>query len=376
MKYRKFGRLDWEISEISLGMFRLEDVVLETFDINERIATLWSAVDQGVNYINLGYPFYFTHPQELCAPVRKVLAGSCRDKVKLAINIPVRGITGLEDLNHALDKQLKWFGLAKVDFCILDGVNRVTWDKLKDIGVDIWCKQIVDSGRVEYLGLAFHDDAHYLKEMHDIYPEWAVVQMELSMLDYKHHPGVGGFAYTQQYGTAVVATDSTKAGRLLKNTPTEVQEIWAGAKIKRTSDEWCLRWTLNFPEVSSVLINLESVGQLKKYLSYIDTFHAGDADIWEMIQASAVREAYYKQREIQCTACRCCMPCSLDIDVPRILELYNDSTIFQDDRIPALLYRIEGHQDVDCTHCSLCGKSCPKHFPIDSILEKADKAFR
>ncbi len=376
MKYRNFGKLDWEVSELSAGILRLEDVVDQRdIDYSERVAALCYAIDQGVNYINLGFPFYFEHPQEVCAHFKKALADGYREKVKLAVNVPTRDIQSIEDLDRSLDNQLKWFGIEKADFCILDWVYRETWDKLKALDVAAWAKEVINMGRADYIGFTFHDDAHYLKEINDSYPAWAVVQIELSVLDARHHPGVGGFAFTEQYGNAVIATDATKAGRLLRNIPTEVQKLWDDAEQKRTTAEWCLRWVLNLPEISSALIDFETIDQVKAYTSYIESFQEGDADIWETLRASKIRDAYYASRTVQCTACRCCMPCPSGIDVPRILELYNDCVVYNDDRIPKFLYNLEGHQNKKCVQCDLCEKNCPKHFPLEAIIDKATETL-
>ena len=377
MKYRKFGKLDWEISELSSGVLRLEEIVSAPQEVNtdKRIAAIRCAIDHGVNYLNLGYPFYFKKPEESCKYIKEALADGYRDKIRLAINIPSRDITSKDDLDNSLADQLQWFELEKVDFCILDCVNRASWQKLKEIDVAAWANDVMSSGKADYMGITFHDDAYYLKEINDTYPNWAVVQIELSLLDYKHHPGVGGFTFTEQYGNAAVATDCTKSGRLLRNIPANVQQIWDQAKTWRSPAEWCVRWVLSFPEVTSVLMNFESPEQVKEYLPYADAIKPGDVDVMEILQATRVREAYYANRFIQCTACRCCMPCKQCMDVPRIAELYNDYIIFKDEKIPRFLFYLEGHDRRICIQCGQCTHNCPKHLPLGDLINDAVKIF-
>ncbi len=365
MKYRRFGKLDWEISVLSAGVLTFEEIVSKgEISRTERIEAVRRAVDAGVNYINLGYPFCCENPDEACAYVKEALSDGYREKVRLALNIPAGDAKSAGDLDRRLDEQLRWFDLSRAEFCILDRVNRFVWDNLKKIDAAAWAARITASGKAGDMGLAFHDDAHYLKEINDCYPHWAVVQMELSLLDYKHHPGVGGFKFTQQYGNAVVATDVTKAGRLLRNIPQDVREIWERANPKRSVAEWCTRWTLGYDEVCSALIGFESAAQVDEYLATIASFSAGDAGVWERLQASRVKDAYDARRFMPCTACRCCMPCENGIDAPRIVELYNDALLFSDDRLPKLLYQLEGHSDQDCLKCGKCAERCPKHLPL------------
>jgi predicted aldo/keto reductase-like oxidoreductase len=58
----------------------------------------------------------------------------------------------------------------------------------------------------------------------------------------------------------------------------------------------------------------------------------------------------------------------IGIDAPRIVELYNDALLFSDDRLPKLLYRLEGHSDLDCLKCGKCTERCPKHLPLAEAL--------
>jgi len=358
-------------------VLRLEEAVARPDETvaAERIDALRFAVDHGVNHINLGYPGYFANPEAACAYVRAALADGYREKVRTAVNIPSRGITAQSGLDKALDVQLGLFGLSKTDFCILDGVNRATWSGLKAVDIADWVRRAVMTGKTSFVGIAFHDDAYYLKEINDAHTEWAAVQMELSLLDYSHHPGVGGFRFTREYKNAVIATDCTKASRLLKNIPANVQEIWDRAEPGRTPAEWCVRWVLGFEEVASALIDFKSVDQVKEYMSYAENVEAGGVEVPEMLQAARVRDAYCNNRQVPCTACRCCMPCCLDIDVPRIVELYNDALMFADDTIPGLLYSIEGHCPAVCSECGACMKHCPKHFPLSEIVGKAQRLF-
>ena len=381
MKYRKMGKLDWEISEASLGVLRKEEAVAaaQEIDLPERIEAIRYAVDNGVNYINLGFPFYFENPAKACEYVKSALSGGYRDHVKVAVNIPSREISSQQDLDNAIDAQLKLFDLDRVDFCLIDGVFRATWDTLKSLDIASWASKASDSGKVGYIGLNFHDDPHYLRNIFDTYPQWDVIQMELSMLDYKHHPGVGGFRFSEEHDIAVIATDITKAGRLLENIPESVRDILNESALKMSQEERCVRWTLGFKEVSSTLMSVQSefssTEQVEKYLSYIDGFTPEDIGISERLEATRIREAYYAQRDCMCTACRCCMPCPIGIDAPRLIELTNDEKMFSNHKIPQLQYVSENHQNIKCTHCGVCDKQCPRHFPVQRIVNSAYERY-
>ena len=381
MKYRKFGKFEWEISEVSLGLLRMEEVVAvsDAKTRSERAKVIKYAIDHGVNYVNMGYPLYFEDPQKECEYIRETLDDGYRSKIKIAINIPSRGISTYQDLDEALSEQLKLFDIEKADFCVIDDINAKTWDKIKPLDIEMWAAEKIASGKVDYIGLGFHDDPHFLKRIFDAYRNWAFIQIELSLVDYLHHPGVGCFNYAKERDIAVIVTDVTKGGRLLKRIPENILEIIKKTKQKMRPEERYVRWALSFDNISSAQMSSFSefctAEQTERYFSYIDRFAPADVDMWEMLDATKIREAYYASRDCLCTICRCCMPCPYGIDAPRIIELINDEKMFSDEGIPKLQYKLENHQKTSCTQCGLCVKQCKKHFPIDEIVKKAYEKY-
>jgi predicted aldo/keto reductase-like oxidoreductase len=63
MQYRKFGKLDWQVSALGFGTMRLPYLPNEAgnwADIDEPQATemVRHAIDRGVNYVDMAYPYH------------------------------------------------------------------------------------------------------------------------------------------------------------------------------------------------------------------------------------------------------------------------------------------------------------------------------
>jgi len=60
VKYRRFGRLDWEVSALGFGAMRLPVVGEDRANINEpeAIKMMRYAFDHGVNYVDTAYPYH------------------------------------------------------------------------------------------------------------------------------------------------------------------------------------------------------------------------------------------------------------------------------------------------------------------------------
>jgi len=89
MRYRKFGRMGWQVSEIGFGAWAIGGDAWGRVDDTESMATLHQALDSGVNFIDTAQGYGDGHSEEL---IGRVLAerGS-GDRVYVATKIAPAG---------------------------------------------------------------------------------------------------------------------------------------------------------------------------------------------------------------------------------------------------------------------------------------------
>jgi predicted aldo/keto reductase-like oxidoreductase len=226
-------------------------------------------------------------------------------------------------------------------------------------------------GRIDKLGFCFHDHFQILKKIIADYDHWTFCQFQYSYMDVDHDPGFSGIQYATEKGLAVVITEPLRWGRLTKEPPESVAEIWASAKQKHTLVEWGLRWIWNHPEVSVVVSDMSTMEQVVENVALADNAEPDSLVVQELVLISKVREAYQKLKPISCPSCRACMPCPQGIDVPRIFELYNDAIIYNDTKTARSLYSGEQHCADSCTECGACENTCAKNLEVIEWLKKA-----
>lgn len=89
MRYRTFGRMGWQVSEISFGAWAIGGDAWGKVDDAESVATLHEALDSGVNFIDSAQAYGDGHSEEL---IGRVLAERGRqDRVYVATKIPPEG---------------------------------------------------------------------------------------------------------------------------------------------------------------------------------------------------------------------------------------------------------------------------------------------
>jgi len=373
VKYRRFGRLDWEVSALGFGLARLPLINNDPANIDEveSVKMLRYAIDHGVNYLDLGSPFVMKGNERLSRLLREALQDGYRQKIKIAASLPSVLINPSYDFEHYLNELLKWLHTDKVDFFLLGGLNRDTWPMVQGLDILRRAEEAMADKRIGKIGFFFHDQFQFLRDIVEAYDNWALCEFQYSYMDVDHHPGAGGLKYAAEKGLGVVVSRPLLGGRLTGEPPESVARIWGGAKPKRTLADWGLRWVWNHPEVSTVVCDMSTMEQVKANIALADSIEPERMTVPEELLINQVRDAYRNLRPIPCTACRICMPCPEGIDVPRIFELYNDAIMYGDTATARSIYRLEGHHLDNCNECGTCENACGRKLPLLDWLRKA-----
>ena len=384
MKYRRFGRLDWEVSALGFGAMRLPVIGGDRSRIDEAeaIRMIRYAIDHGVNYIDTAYPYHGGNSEIL---VGKSLKDGYREKVRIATKMPIGRVDSPEDLDRIFNDQLRKLQTDRIDFYLLHGLNKERWLKTLDLNVLDWAEKLMDEGKIGYFGFSFHDEFEVFKEIIDGYDKWTFCQIQYNYIDTessKRTPGTQGLKYAASRGLAVVVMEPIAGGMLAIPPPPEIQAIWDEAEIKRTPAEWALQWVWNHPEVSVALSGMSTMQQVIENVEAASRSGPNMLTEKELQIISRVREKYLQYGFIGCTGCRYCMPCSQGVGIPEILALYNEYLRRRGDR--------EGQSEIVnkypevippekraklCIKCRECEEKCPQRLPIPELLTKAARIF-
>jgi predicted aldo/keto reductase-like oxidoreductase len=367
MKYRRFGKLDWQGSALGFGCMRLP-IKEKPEDIDEPETTrmLRYAIDRGVNYVDTAYGYHGGNSERV---VGRVLKDGYREKVRLATKLPCWLVKAAEDFTRLFNEQIEKLQTDHIDFYLLHALGKDSWHKMRDLGVREWTNKLLSDGRVRYLGFSFHDDFEAFKEIVDDY-DWTFCQIQYNYMDVENQAGTKGLQYAAAKGMAVVIMEPLLGGRLI-NPPQPIQALWDIAARKRSAADWALQWLWNQPEVSVVLSGMSTMAQVEENIASASVSDVGILTETDLALIEQVREKYKELCPIPCTRCGYCMPCPNGVDIPRNFAIYNQGVMYDKTEHSRDEYNNWIPQEARasaCIQCRECEEKCPQHILISEWM--------
>ena len=376
MQYRKFGKLDWQASALGFGCMRLPTKGGDGANIDEPEATrmLHYAIERGVNYLDTAYPYHGGNSERL---VGRALKGGYRQKVKLATKLPCWLVKTAGDFDQRLNEQLEKLQTDHIDFYLLHGLNKDRWPQMLSLDVLTSAEKAMADGRIGHLGFSFHDKYEVFKEIIDGYDKWTLCQIQYNYMDVEEQAGTRGLNYAADKGLAVVIMEPIRGGALADHISPAVQMLWDSAPTRRTPADWALQWVWHQPEVSVVLSGMSTMEQVEQNLASAERSGVGALSAQELALVDRVREAYRGLCAVPCTACKYCLPCPNEVNIPRVFEIYNDYLMYGDAKRSRMFYGwLDEKTRADkCLECEECLEKCPQKIEIPEWLKKADEVL-
>ena len=377
MHYRKFGKLDWDVSALGFGAMRLPIIGGDTKNIDqpEAIKMIRHSIDNGVNYVDTAYPYHGGESEKV---VGKALKDGYREKVRLATKMPSWLVEKYEDFDKYLNEQLEKLDTTHIDYYLLHGLNTKRWPLLKELGIFEWAEKAKEDGRIKYLGFSFHDEYPVFEQILDDAEHFTFCQIQLNYMDIEYQAGIKGLKLAAEKGLAVVIMEPIKGGKLGVTPPQDVIDVWAKSEVRRTPADWALQWVWNLPEVSVVLSGMSVMRHVEENLVSASNSGPGTLKAYELALVEEAKNAYLNLGFVGCTACNYCMPCPSGVAIPEILGLYNE--YYQSGRSDKIKTKYweqitpETHSS-NCISCAACEAQCPQNLPIIKFMGETARMF-
>ncbi len=375
MNYRDFGNTGEKISALGFGCMRFPEYekdgeVLVDQEKTEEMVAL--AYESGVNYFDTAPGYCHTNSEVALGRAVK----GFRDKILISTKCPLGDKTTADEYREKLERSLSRLDTDYIDFYHFWGIGRGQFDNviLKE-GLLEAAAKAKEEGLIRHISFSFHDDPSAIKHIIDTSESHGVkmesILCQYNLLDRSNEEMI---KYANEKGLGTIAMGPVGGGRLAA--PTDLYTKLTG-KPSIATYELAFKFCLGNPDLDCALSGMQNVDMIRQNAALASSESSFSAEEWE--QLGVAMEEVKKFSELYCTGCKYCQPCPVDIDIPRIFEMWTYYNVYGlKDHAKKMMQRyIEkgGKTFADCKQCGLCEKKCPQHLEIRRNLEKVCKVL-
>ena len=208
MKYRKFGRTGWQISEISFGSWAIGGT-WGTVKDSESILALHKALELGVNFFDTADVYGDGHSEKLLAKLRKESSENFYIVTKAGRRLDPHTAEGYnrENLNSFVDRSLNNLNADTIDLLQLHcpPTHVYYMPEVFDILDDI-----VKAGKIQFYGVSVEKVEEALKAIE--YPHVQSVQIIFNM--FRQRPSELFFEQAKKHEVGILARVPLSSGML------------------------------------------------------------------------------------------------------------------------------------------------------------------
>ncbi|MCR5411097.1 MAG: aldo/keto reductase [Lachnospiraceae bacterium] len=372
MIYRDFQGM--KLSMLGFGAMRLPVHDDNDSDIDRELTfrMVDDAMKSGINYYDTAWGYHNGNSEIVLG---EALARYPRDSFYLASKFPGYDLSNMTKVREIFEQQLKKTRTDYFDFYLFHNVCEMNIEQYLDpkFGIYDYLIEQKKNGRIRHLGFSGHGEIDVLKRFLDAYGEsMEFGQLQLNYLDWKFQHGKEKVDLLNERGIPVWVMEPVRGGKLA-HLPGKMEEKLGTLRPDEDIPAWAFRFLQSVPSVTVVLSGMSDADQLA---ANIRTFEEEKPlTDPEMEALMGIVDEMMSGRSVPCTACHYCTShCPQQIDIPRMIELYNEHLLTTEDGgfgfiAPMALSAIPAdRQPAACLHCRSCEKVCPQQIKISEVM--------
>lgn len=353
MQTKKYGQTGKDVSVISFGGMRFP----APNDIEASAELVLYAHSKGINYIDTA-PYYCEDKSE------EIVGCAIRSMPRDSFFVSTKcGSPDGAELRVSLERSLKRLNVDYIDFfhiwCLV-WPNQLAERVAKGaIGEVLKAKE---EGLVKHVVCSTHLEGEEIAKVLDS-GYFEGVTLGYNALNFPFR--AKGVEAAGQRNVGVVTMNPLGGGLI----PQHAERL---SFLKGPNDkdvvEAALRFNISHPAITSALVGFSSKEQIDQAVSAIEGFVPYPAQHIEQ-----VKQHITDKFEGFCTGCGYCLPCPVDIQIPRLIEAYNNLILTGNEQ--AVASRLKWHWGMApdaaaaCTQCGECENRCTQHLPIRERLQ-------
>ena len=373
IKKKSFKDIKSNPSLLGFGCMRFPVIEEGKPDIDEEksIEMIDYAYQSGVNYFDTAYP-YHQGLSELF--IGKALKKYPRKSFYLASKMPGWEVETVEDAKRIFFEQLKKCQVEYFEYYLCHALSAKNVEVYKIPGVMEFLTEMKELGKIHHLGFSFHDTPEVLEEILEFYP-FDFVQLQINYLDWTFQEANRQYALAKKYDLPVIVMEPVRGGTLA-NLSDAAKAVLIAKDENRSVASWAIRYAASLDQVITVLSGMSNLEQTKDNINTLTNFKPLDNE--EKIVLDKALKIFMESRIVPCTKCQYCMPCPEGVDIPKVIDIYNQYAIDQNRRFFYHRYKQldESQKAEHCIQCGICLDKCPQKIDIPSVMTKIDELYR
>ena len=371
MQYYAFQ--DLKLSALGFGAMRLPVIDGDDNRIDEEAATemVDYAIAHGINYFDTAWGYHGGNSERVMG---NALARYPRDSFYLATKFPGYDTSNFGKHQEVFETQLERCGVDHFDFYLMHNVCELNIEQYLDDGkygtLSYFAEQ-VRAGRIKHLGFSAHGNFETFKRFLDAYGDMMeFCQIQLNYMDWEFQDARAKVEALRERGLAIMVMEPLRGGILISLDDDDMQPLRA-LRPEAGPVEWAFAFVRGVEGVGTVLSGMSNMEQLRENVELFEHEDVLSADEEEALLALGRKLAGAKG--VPCTACHYCVSnCPLELDIPRLLELYNEHLSRPSFGFIAPMalgaMPAEKHPSA-CVGCGACAAVCPQQIDIPAALE-------
>lgn len=369
MVYKDFQ--DIRLSSLGMGAMRLPLKNKETGVIDEQATAemVDYAIKNGINYFDTAWGYHNGQSEMV---IGRILRNYPRTSYYLASKFPGYDLSNMDKVEEIFEKQLEKTGMDYFDFYLFHNVCEINIDDYLDekYGIFKYLSEQKRCGRIKHLGFSAHGSYDVIKRFLESYgDDMEFCQLQINYIDWDFQDAKKKVELLDEYNIPVWVMEPLRGGKLAV-IDDEYKEKLAALRPYETVPGWAFRFLQSIASVTMILSGMSDFEQLRDNIKTFDTYEPLNQT--EMDCITGIAKSMTGKIALPCTGCRyCTQKCPKQLDIPKLLELYNEHIFTGGGFLPAFGLKAisKDKQPGDCIGCKSCEAVCPQQIKISEAMK-------
>ena len=370
MQYFDFR--DLKLSALGFGAMRLPVIDGDDNRIDEPVAIemVDYAYDHGINYFDTAWGYHGGNSERVLG---RALARYPRESFYLADKFPGYDVSNFGKHKQIFEEQLARCGVDYFDFYLMHNVCELNIEQYLDderFGTLSYYIEQVRTGRIKHLGFSAHGNLETFMRFLEAYGDVVeFAQIQLNYMDWEFQNARAKVEALQERGLAIMIMEPLRGGILVGIDEKSMAQLRA-LRPDANDVEWAFSFLGDIDGMGTILSGMSSMDQLRENVALFERDLALSDEEQSVLLELGRKLASAKG--VPCTACHYCTShCPKDLDIPRLLELYNEHLSRPDFAFIAPMalgaMPMKKHPSA-YIGCGSCADVCPQQIDIPGAL--------